>query len=70
MKGYGYVYFCGKIVYARNDRSIKNKYKCEYCGAEFLGRECDRRRGWARFCSKNCARAAYMEKQKEVKNAK
>ena len=29
-------------------------YKCKRCKEEFQAREADRRRGWARFCSKRC----------------
>lgn len=27
---------------------------CKTCGAEFSARPADRKRGWARFCSKSC----------------
>lgn len=30
------------------------QYKCANCGGPFLAREADRKRGWARFCSKSC----------------
>jgi hypothetical protein len=29
-------------------------YKCQSCGDDFTAREADRKRGWARFCSKSC----------------
>ena len=29
-------------------------YKCKCCGATFSARTADRKRGWARFCSKSC----------------
>jgi hypothetical protein len=29
-------------------------YTCQSCGGEFDAREADRKRGWARFCSKSC----------------
>ncbi|MBV7482490.1 hypothetical protein [Bordetella sp. BOR01] len=29
-------------------------YKCACCGDPFLARTADRKRGWARFCSKSC----------------
>lgn len=29
-------------------------YKCKTCGLPFEGRVADRKRGWARFCSKSC----------------
>jgi endogenous inhibitor of DNA gyrase (YacG/DUF329 family) len=32
----------------------KKTYKCASCGDPFLAREADRKRGWARFCSKSC----------------
>jgi endogenous inhibitor of DNA gyrase (YacG/DUF329 family) len=32
----------------------KKQYQCASCGDPFLAREADRKRGWARFCSKSC----------------
>lgn len=29
-------------------------YRCQCCKAEFKARTADRKRGWARFCSKSC----------------
>ncbi|WP_093305951.1 hypothetical protein ABL840_08980 [Variovorax sp. NFACC27] len=29
-------------------------YKCVNCGEPFTARTADRKRGWARFCSKSC----------------
>jgi hypothetical protein len=29
-------------------------YKCQRCGSAFTARTADRKRGWARFCSKSC----------------
>lgn len=29
-------------------------YKCKNCGDPFNAREADRKRGWARYCSKSC----------------
>ncbi|MCY1219504.1 hypothetical protein D9M72_314820 [compost metagenome] len=29
-------------------------YKCACCGDPFTARTADRKRGWARFCSKSC----------------
>jgi hypothetical protein len=29
-------------------------YKCACCGDPFIARVADRKRGWARFCSKSC----------------
>lgn len=29
-------------------------YRCQCCRNEFQAREADRKRGWARFCSKSC----------------
>ena len=29
-------------------------YKCKRCGNPFTARTADRKRGWARFCSKSC----------------
>lgn len=28
--------------------------KCKFCGGAFPARVADRKRGWARFCSKSC----------------
>ena len=33
---------------------MKKTYTCACCGGPFLAREADRKRGWARFCSKSC----------------
>ena len=30
------------------------EYKCACCGLPFIARVADRKRGWARFCSKSC----------------
>lgn len=30
------------------------KFNCECCKKEFQARAADRKRGWARFCSKSC----------------
>ncbi len=32
----------------------KGTYKCARCQQPFEAREADRKRGWARFCSKSC----------------
>lgn len=29
-------------------------YSCKNCGDRFTAREADRKRGWAKFCSKSC----------------
>ncbi|MGN6146299.1 MAG: hypothetical protein ACTHOP_22220 [Mesorhizobium sp.] len=29
-------------------------YKCKCCGHPFIARTADRKRGWAKFCSKSC----------------
>lgn len=29
-------------------------YKCKCCGGDFIARTADRKRGWAKFCSKSC----------------
>ena len=33
-------------------------YKCISCGKDFAARKADRKRGWARSCSKSCAATA------------
>lgn len=30
------------------------QYKCKCCENQFIARTADRKRGWARFCSKRC----------------
>jgi hypothetical protein len=32
------------------------KYLCKNCTKPFHGKSADRRRGWARFCSKGCVK--------------
>lgn len=34
--------------------SAKQTYHCANCGAPFIARTADRKRGWARFCGKSC----------------
>jgi endogenous inhibitor of DNA gyrase (YacG/DUF329 family) len=34
--------------------AAKATYKCRTCGKPFEARVADRKRGWARFCSKSC----------------
>jgi len=33
---------------------MKEVYDCKTCNDPFLARTADRKRGWARFCSKSC----------------
>lgn len=35
-------------------RGTKATYNCLRCGNPFTARTADRKRGWARFCSKSC----------------
>ncbi len=35
-------------------RGTKAFYKCGRCQIDFLARVADRKRGWAKFCSKSC----------------
>ena len=35
-------------------RGLTSFYVCKCCGEKFLARVADRKRGWARFCSKSC----------------
>lgn len=37
-------------------------YDCKNCGDPFEARVADRKRGWARFCSKSC-KAIHQEKR-------
>lgn len=36
------------------DTAQKAQYKCACCGDLFTARVADRKRGWARYCSKSC----------------
>lgn len=38
----------------RTQRGVTATYKCKCCGDPFVARVADRKRGWARFCSKSC----------------
>ncbi len=38
------------------------RYQCKWCGDQFTARTADRKRGWARFCSKTC-KAKEQEKR-------
>lgn len=35
-------------------RGATAQYTCKCCGGLFIARVADRKRGWARFCSKSC----------------
>lgn len=35
-------------------RGSKVEVKCRQCKVEFMARVADRKRGWAKFCSKSC----------------
>lgn len=35
-------------------RGATEIYRCKGCGDPFRARVADRKRGWARFCSKSC----------------
>jgi hypothetical protein len=37
-------------------------YSCEWCKVGFAARVADRRRGWARFCSKVCKAKAQAKR--------
>ena len=39
---------------------------CAVCDAEFKAKAADRRRGWARFCSKTCAAASRRKKNGQL----
>ncbi len=36
------------------DTAQHAEYKCACCGNPFIARVADRKRGWAKFCSKSC----------------
>ncbi len=36
--------------------------KCKFCKEEFTARVADRKRGWAKFCSKSC-KAKHQERK-------
>ena len=38
-----------------NQRGKKVEVKCAVCGVNFMARIADRKRGWAKCCSKSCA---------------
>ena len=42
-------------------RGERATYKCQRCRVDFTARVADRKRGWARFCSKSC-KAIIQEK--------
>lgn len=35
-------------------RGATATYRCKNCGDPFTARTADRKRGWARYCSKSC----------------
>lgn len=35
-------------------RGKTSTYSCKHCGCNFQARIADRKRGWAKFCSKSC----------------
>lgn len=42
-------------------RGTKKQYKCKCCGDVFIARVADRKRGWAKFCSKSCKAKKQMQ---------
>ena len=56
----------------------KIEVKCDNCGIKFMARIADRKRGWAKNCSKSCAASSinkrtgnykrYMRSQDKVVN--
>lgn len=42
-------------------RGLKKEYKCKCCGCFFIARVADRKRGWAKFCSKSCKAKKQMQ---------
>lgn len=45
-------------------------YKCQTCGDPFKARTADRKRGWARFCSKSCKAIKQTQKTGRGKGGK
>ena len=43
-------------------KGARAEYKCDHCKTLFMARVADRKRGWARFCSKSC-KAKKQEKR-------
>jgi hypothetical protein len=39
-------------------------YKCQCCGESFVARVADRKRGWARFCSKSCKAIKHVSRSR------
>ena len=38
----------------KEPRGVKTEVSCKCCGDKFMARVADRKRGWAKFCSKSC----------------
>ena len=38
----------------KQTRGAKVEVSCKCCGEKFMARVADRKRGWAKFCSKSC----------------
>lgn len=49
-------------------RGATETYNCKNCGDPFTARVADRKRGWARFCSKSCK--ASKQEQRTHQNAR
>ena len=45
--------FMQTVAETRLPRGARATYRCR-CGCDFTARVADRKRGWARFCSKKC----------------
>lgn len=45
-------------------RGEQAQYRCDSCGKLFTARVADRKRGWAKFCSKACKQIMQEEAKK------
>lgn len=45
-------------------------YRCKCCGDPFVARTADRKRGWAKFCSKSCKAIRQTQKTGRAQGGK
>lgn len=45
-------------------RGLTEQYNCRNCNSLFTARVADRKRGWAKFCSKACKQVIQEEAKK------
>lgn len=49
-------------------RGATATYACASCGQPFTARTADRKRGWARFCSKSCKATKQEQRTGQFRN--